>query len=73
MIQHRIADWTPGQTGIEVRGMEAVMLHIYSAHAKRQANDQLAAQAYAGSARASMMTSTELLKSTERKARQGLG
>lgn len=47
MIQHRIADWEkapPGQTGIEVRGMEAVMLHIYSAHAKRQANDQLAAQ-----------------------------
>ncbi|MCK1491988.1 hypothetical protein IVB14_16550 [Bradyrhizobium sp. 180] len=47
MIRHRIADWEkapPGQTGIEVRGMEAVMLHIYSAHAKRQADDQLAAQ-----------------------------
>lgn len=48
------------------------MLQICSAHAKRQDN-QLAAEAYAGSDRASMMTSTELLKSTEREARQGLG
>lgn len=49
------------------------MLQICSADAKRQADNQLAAQAYAGSDRASMMTSTELLKSTKREARQGLG